>query len=376
MATHSDHHLTTTTGVLAGNEATKGTEASNVDIVIGSSVTFTENVTDNPVDVNDHAAGQGLVETLQMQKDVGGALSFFLVDWRSFYWATGTDSVDELALKLTTGTFDTNEIVTMTPSGATFTPSAIGGVNPDIILTTGVITGTPTVADTLLQAVTNAAGTMLAFIHDVSFADILPGVTIARLLTETAVNKALKWLGMCVNTWTLNSARGERIAIDIDMVGIAEPAPAAIGGLARAAPTKSAWVWHNGVIVLNSDTFDGVCDNLNIEVQRNARATGGHDYLPDDVIAGTRKAVVTMDMDLSTINLRTLRQANTKFTSVLSFINTANTFQAVLTLANCQLTEEPIEVARDGDVVRVSATMQTGSMTGRIWTDIYNFGQL
>ena len=158
--------------------------------------------------------------------------------------------------------------------------------------------------------------------------------------------------------------------------GMEEPAPAAIGGLTRAAPTKSAWVWHDGSMVLNSDTFDGICDNLNLEVQRNARATGGHDYLPDDVIAGTRKAVVTMDMDLSTINLRTLRQANTKFDVVLSFIDTVSEFQSVITLTNCQMVDEPIEVARDGDVVRVSAKMQTGAMTGRIFSDIYNYGQL
>ncbi|KKL16440.1 hypothetical protein LCGC14_2495590, partial [marine sediment metagenome] len=304
------------------------------------------------------------------------ALSFFLVDWRSFYWATGTDSVDEFQLKLTTGTFDTTNLVTMTPSGATFTPSAVGGVNPDIILTTGAITGTPTVADTLLQATSSAAGTMLSFVHDVDFADVLPGVSIVRLLTETSINQKLSWLGLCVNTWTLNSARGERISIDIDMVGMEEPVPSSIGGLARAAPTKSAWIWHDGSIVLNSDNYNPVCDNLSLEVQRNARAVGGHDFLPDDVIAGIRKAIINLEMDLGTMALRTLRQANTKFSLALTFIDTVNTFQAVLTFTNCQLTEEPIEVSRDGDVIRVAASMQTGSMSGRIHSDIFNYGQL
>lgn len=376
MSTESDHHLTTTTGVLAGNETDKGTEASNIDIVIGSSVVFTENVTDNPVDVNDHAYGQSLQETLQMQKDVGGALNFFLVDWRSFYWVTGTDSVDEIQGSGTTGAFNFTELCTVAGSGATFTPSASSGANPDVLLTTGTITGIPIKGETVTQAVTGATMVIKAFIHDVSFSDILPGITIARLLTETFIDQALKWLGLCANTWTLNSARGERISIDMDLVGMNELPPGAIGGLARAAPSKSAWIWHTGSMVLNGDTFDPVCDNLSLEVQRNARAVGGHDYLPDDVIAGIRKAVVTMDMDLSTLNLRTLRQANTKFDVTLSFINTVNEYQGVITLTDCQMIDEPIEVSRDGDIVRVSATMQTGSMTGRFFSDIYNYGQL
>jgi hypothetical protein len=361
------HAITTKVGVLVGTEAVEhGTEAASIDIIPGQSAVFAEAVNENKIEVYDPAAGQSLQCVVPGAKDVGGTLNFFLVDWRWLYWAMGTDSMDEVEIGTVVGVPTDADTMTGGTSGASAPVDGVSGTT----LTLGTITGSFQHGEALSFAPSSATAVLVAFIHDLSWGDTLPSLTIENIFDD--LSESEKYLGMRIADATLTSSRGELITVDLNFVGLTNPAADTSPGT-RTATAKCSWVWNNGSIVINGVNYDNVCDNLTMTIVRNSVARGGHNRDAHQVVPGTRKFDLAFEMDLPSSALRVLREQNTAVTVALSFINVASDEQAVITLTSVYVTEDSRDTSRDAETVRVSASAVTGAGTARIFDSIFDY---
>lgn len=367
------HHRIAKTGTLVGVElVAHKTEAANINIVMGVSVQFQENPNENKQEYYDPAAGQAQVGHYQGVIDVAGVMNFMLSNWRWLKYVMGTDAMDEVQLSTSTGTFSTVDLVTASPSGATFTPSAVGGVNPDVVLTTGVITGILTTSDTLLQAVSGATSDVKAFIHDVTFGDDPTSLTVEEIYDDFVSPESEKYLGMRINEATMSAIRGDAISVDLDLVGVSDETETSSVGT-RAATSDTPWIWALGSVTIDNIDYDNVCDNMVLTITRNVDAIGGMNRNADIALAGNYRMALTLEMDLPSSAFRTLRRGITTVSGTLTFINVITAKQATLTLTGLQVMGEPRDVSRDNLTVRSTVDMETGVMTGRIYSPIFDF---
>lgn len=358
------HHLPTKVGVVIGKEGTHGQKATSVNKVIGRGVVFAESTSENHVEVYDPANGQALQEVVQGVKDVGGSLSFQLVDWQWLGWIMGNYNMDEIQLSNEVGTFAISDSLTGETSGFTATVSARSGD----VLTLTSISGTPVQGETFNDGGTKTA-TLQAFIHDVSLGENADSLTIQNIFEQ--LNEGENFLGMRATEATWASSRGEIIPVDMSFVGIDEQQE--LTPETKLASTKTPWTWDKGSIVLNGVNYDNVCDSVSTKIIRNMVARGGHKRTAHEVVPGNFKVEVTLDMDLSSSAVRTLRRANTKVSLILTYTNVANEQQATITLSNLQILSDVRDTSKDAETVRVSVVGTTGTLTGRIYDDIFAY---
>lgn len=361
------HHLPSKVGVLVGKEGTHGTKASDIDIIAGRKVVFAESVSENQVEIYDPANGQALQEVVPGSKDVGGSLSFQLVDWRWLYWIMGTVVTDEIYITDEVGSF-TTEAITGRGSGFTATISARDG--DEFTLTS--ITGTPEQGETIEDDGTQVKTAVLAsFIHDISLGDVPVSLTVQNIFDQMSSPEGENFLGMRSSESNFASTRGEVIPIDLTLVGLDEATEGDPED--RLASTKTPWIWSTGSISLNGVNLDNVCDSVSLKIMRNCVARGGHARIGHQVVPGNFKVEITLEMDLPSSAVRVLRRANTKVVVALDYVNTENLQQGTLTLTNVQILSDIRDTNPDSETVRVAIIGTTGSLTGRIYDDIYAY---
>lgn len=358
------HHLPSQVGVLVGKESTHGTRASSMDIIAGRSVVFAESVNENKVEIYDPANGQALQEMVQGTLDVGGTLSFSLVDWRWLYWIMGTHLLYGIELETEVGAFAAADTLSFN-GGATATVTSRPSGD---LLELESITGTIVQGETFNDGGAKT-GVVKAIVHDISLGTKPISLTVENIFNE--LSESEEFYGMRGNEASSVSTRGEVVPVDMNLVGLDEDTNSSPDS--RAASTKTPWIWSTGSILLNSVNLDNVCDTISIKIMRNAVARGGHNRIAHEVVAGNFKVELTFDMDLPSSAVRILRRANTKVSLALSYINVALQQQAVLTLSNLQILSDVRDTTPDAETVRVSVVANTGSLTARIYDDIFDY---